>query len=230
MKKHMKLLLSLLISFLVLNTINAQDKSDWEGGVPEGCTSITVGKLASADGSVITSHTDDSHRTRSWMDIVKQAKSKRGEMEERLASAGKDFAIVSSSFSQKEVEEFFMNPSFDIDVAAKEENIMGVKVPSFSCNITKKDTDYSYISFPIGLEKTVKKFQDVLELMLELANIEHAARLLSFEIEKTRRRVNALEYIIIPQIERNIKYISSKLDENERFEKVIRLKIKQLIS
>ncbi|MCG8410520.1 MAG: C69 family dipeptidase [Bacteroidales bacterium] len=52
-----------------ITTLKAQDKSDWKGGVPEGCTSITVGKLASADGSVITSHTDDSHRTRSWMDV-----------------------------------------------------------------------------------------------------------------------------------------------------------------
>lgn len=59
------------IALLISSTIAiAQDKSDWEGGVPEGCTSITVGKLASSDGSVMTSHTDDSHRTRSWMDIV----------------------------------------------------------------------------------------------------------------------------------------------------------------
>jgi V/A-type H+/Na+-transporting ATPase subunit D len=165
-----------------------------------------------------------------FMDIVKQAKSKRKEMEEGFAKAAKDFAIVSSSFSQKEIEEFFLIPSFQIDLQTEEENIMGVKVPNFKCSISKKDVDYSYISFPIGLENSIKKFQDVLGLMLDLANIEHAARLLSFEIEKTRRRVNALEYIIIPQIEKNIKYISSKLDENERFEKVIRLKIKELIS
>lgn len=165
-----------------------------------------------------------------FMDIVKQAKTKRKEMEEKLSMAGKDFAIVSSSFSQKEVEQFFLIPSFKIDVQMKEDNMMGVKVPNFKCEITKKDIDYSYISFPIGMEKSIKKFQDLLGLMLNLANIEHAARLLSFEIEKTRRRVNALEYIIIPQIEKNIKYISAKLDENERFEKVIRMKIKELIS
>ncbi len=69
MKKLVKLTLTLLLTLLFSNYINAQDKSDWKGGVPEGCTSITVGKLASVDGSVITSHTDDSHRTRSWMDI-----------------------------------------------------------------------------------------------------------------------------------------------------------------
>ena len=60
--------------FSVAITLNlsaqSADKSDWAGGYPEGCTSITVGKNASFDGSVITSHTDDSHRTRSWIDII----------------------------------------------------------------------------------------------------------------------------------------------------------------
>ncbi|NOQ26223.1 MAG: peptidase C69 [Bacteroidales bacterium] len=80
MKKIITLTLNLLLSILFLNSINAQDKSDWKGGVPEGCTSITVGKLASEDGSVITSHTDDSHRTRSWMDIQAAKDHKSGEM------------------------------------------------------------------------------------------------------------------------------------------------------
>lgn len=167
---------------------------------------------------------------RNFMGIIRQAKSKRQEMEEKLCDAGKDFAIISSSFSQKEIEQFFLLPSFRIDLETKEQNIMGVKSPQFSSKITKENNSYSYFSFPIGMERSIKKFQDLLELMLELASIEHAARLLSFEIEKTRRRVNALKYVIIPQIEKNIKYISSKLDENERFEKIIRIKIKDMIS
>lgn len=74
------LLTTLMISLSGIITLNAQvDKSDWKGGVPEGCTSITVGKLASVDGSVMTSHTDDSHRTRSWMDIQAGGKHKPGE-------------------------------------------------------------------------------------------------------------------------------------------------------
>jgi len=69
MIKILKLSFTLFLTQLLFVNLNAQDKSDWKGGVPEGCTSITVGKLASIDGSVITSHTDDSHRTRSWADI-----------------------------------------------------------------------------------------------------------------------------------------------------------------
>jgi dipeptidase len=73
--RRVKLLALMFCSVLL---VNAQDKSDWKGGFPEGCTSITVGKLASFDGSVMTSHTDDSHRTRSWMDIIPAKKHKNG--------------------------------------------------------------------------------------------------------------------------------------------------------
>ncbi|MEA2106747.1 MAG: C69 family dipeptidase [Bacteroidota bacterium] len=79
MKKISKISMVLLSCFII-NISNAQDKSDWKGGYPEGCTSITVGKNASVDGSVITSHTDDSHRTRSWMDIQAAKNYKPGEM------------------------------------------------------------------------------------------------------------------------------------------------------
>lgn len=74
-------LISLILVWVSVSNLSAQvDKSDWKGGVPEGCTSITVGKLASEDGSVMTSHTDDSHRTRSWVDIQNGGKHKAGEM------------------------------------------------------------------------------------------------------------------------------------------------------
>ncbi len=70
--------ISIIISILMSSFIYAQDKSDWQGGVPEGCTTITVGKLASQDGSVFTSHTDDSHRTRSWANVVPAQKHPKG--------------------------------------------------------------------------------------------------------------------------------------------------------
>ena len=79
MKKIMKLLTVLVLVPLALTSQTA-DKSDWQGGVPEGCTTITLGKMATVDGSVITSHTDDSHRTRSWIDIVPPAEHNPGDV------------------------------------------------------------------------------------------------------------------------------------------------------
>ena len=76
-----KLFFLAITLFLFINYISAQDKSDWKGGVPEGCTTITVGKKASADGSVMTSHTDDSHKTRSWMNIIPAKDYKKGSVE-----------------------------------------------------------------------------------------------------------------------------------------------------
>lgn len=81
MNKNLLILTGLLIAlFPFLSQAQTADKSDWAGGVPEGCTSITVGKKASFDGSVMTSHTDDSHRTRSWVDIVPAQSHKKDEM------------------------------------------------------------------------------------------------------------------------------------------------------
>ncbi|PLX22460.1 MAG: peptidase C69 [Marinilabiliales bacterium] len=80
MKTKVYQFFTLGLALLLFNLTQAQDKSDWKGGYPEGCTSITVGKLASVDGSVITSHTDDSHRTRSWMDIKPAKDHKTGDM------------------------------------------------------------------------------------------------------------------------------------------------------
>ena len=165
-----------------------------------------------------------------FMEIIKVARETRKEMEEKLSTSLKDFAIISSQFSTKEIEQFFILPSVKTDITMTEENIMGVNIPRFSANITKNEKSYSYFSFPIAMEDSLKKFEGLFSLMLELANIEHTARLLSFEIEKTRRRVNALEYMIIPKIEANIKIIYAKLDEAERFEKIIRMKIKDLIA
>ena len=70
MKFSNHLYLIIIFVLTITNIIVAQDKPDWEGGVPEGCTTITVGRSASDDGSVMTSHTDDSHRTRAWMSVT----------------------------------------------------------------------------------------------------------------------------------------------------------------
>jgi len=165
-----------------------------------------------------------------FMEIVRETKSMRHGVEQSLAFSSKQFAIATSTVMEKEVEEFFALPSATFAVTATEENIMSVSVPEFEYKIEGDFKTYSDFSAPLGMEPALKKFWGAFEKMVKLAGIEHAARLLSFEIEKTRRRVNALEYVIIPEIEIKMKYISSKLDEQERAEKIIRMKIKDMIT
>ncbi len=90
-----------IIIFIIILSSNSLlfsqiDKSDWEGGFPEGCTTITVGKQATADGSVITSHTDDSHKTRSWMDIIPAKKHKKGAMKTMYKRKTSDSLVMPS--------------------------------------------------------------------------------------------------------------------------------------
>ncbi len=164
-----------------------------------------------------------------FMEIVRQIKSQRSALEAELANGFKAFAVTTAVLHQKELQEIFLAPSASVEAEVAQENIMSVWIPKFKHQIKGDFRSYSNFSAPLGITRVLKKFWEALELMLELAGQEHSARLLSFEIEKTRRRVNALEYVIIPDVKKKIKYISSKLDEQERSEKIIRLKIKSLI-
>jgi len=165
-----------------------------------------------------------------FTEIVRQIRSQRAALESALADSFKRFALTTSFLHQKELEEMFLVPSASVGVEVHQENVMSVWIPKFKQQIQGDFRDYSKFSAPLGLNGALGKFWQTLELMLELAGQEHSARLLSYEIEKTRRRVNALEYVIIPEVRKKIKYISSKLDEQERSEKIIRLKIKSLIT
>ena len=165
-----------------------------------------------------------------FMEIIREVKEKRGDLESKLQTASKQFVLSTSSLMENELEQMFSLPKAEVKIEAREENVMSVWIPEFEHKIEGDFKSYSDFTAPLGMEKSLQEFWQSLEVMINLAGLEHSARLLSFEIEKTRRRVNALEYVIIPEVEKNIKYISSKLDEQERAEKIIRLKIKDMIA
>ena len=124
-------------------------------------------------------------------------------------------------------------PRQSVELLLKYKNIMSVNVPQYTFK-TKND-DPSEI-YPYGFAQTSGELDDALdqmarvfEDMLELAQVEKTMQLLAEEIEKTRRRVNALEYVMIPELEGNIKYISMKLEENDNATKVRLLKVKDMV-
>ena len=170
---------------------------------------------------------------RQFMDVVKQNKALRIRVEEGLTQAFASLQVASSIMSPEMLEQALLYPRQSVELGMNFRNIMSVNVPLYS--FTTKNNDPSEI-YPYGFAQTSGELDDALdklarvfEDMLELAQVEKTMQLLAEEIEKTRRRVNALEYVMIPELEGNIKYISMKLEENENATKVRLLKVKEMV-
>ena len=170
---------------------------------------------------------------RQFMEVIKQNKALRTRVEEGLTAAFGSLQVASSIMSPEMLEQSLLYPRQSVELTVKYKNIMSVNVPEYS--FTTKNNDPSEIS-PYGFAQTSGELDDALEQlakvfddMLELAEVEKTMQLLAEEIEKTRRRVNALEYSTIPTLEQNIKYITMKLAENENATKVRLLKVKDMV-
>lgn len=170
---------------------------------------------------------------RQFMDVVRLNKQLRIRVEEGLTEAFASLQVASSIMSPEMLEQALLYPRQSVELDMKFKNIMSVNVPLYS--FQTKSSDPSEI-YPYGFAQTSGELDDALENMgkvfqdmLELAQVEKTMQLLAEEIEKTRRRVNALEYVMIPDLEKNIKYISMKLEENENSTKVRLLKVKEMV-
>ena len=170
---------------------------------------------------------------RQFMEVIKQNKILRTRVEEGLTAAFGSLQVASSIMSPEVMEQSLLYPRQSVELSVKYKNVMSVNVPEYS--FTTKNNDPSEI-YPYGFAQTSGELDDALEQlakvfndMLELAEVEKTMQLLAEEIEKTRRRVNALEYSTIPSLEENIKYITMKLAENENATKVRLLKVKDMV-
>lgn len=170
---------------------------------------------------------------RQFMDVIKLNKQLRTRVEEGLTAAFSSLQVASSIMSPEMLEQALLYPRQSVELEMTFKNVMSVNVPQYT--FKTKNNDPSEI-YPYGFAQTSGELDDALEKlsvvfedMLELAQVEKSMQLLAQEIEKTRRRVNALEYSTIPKLEENIKYISMKLAENENSTKVRLLKVKDMV-
>ena len=170
---------------------------------------------------------------RQFMDVVRRNKELRTKVEQGLTAAFASQQVASAVMSPEMMEQALLYPRQSVELDLSYKNIMSVNVPRY--RFQTKNSDPSEI-FPYGFAQTSGELDDALEKlaqvfqdMLELAEVEKTMQLLAEEIEKTRRRVNALEYVMIPELEGNIKYISMKLEENENSTKVRLLKVKEMV-
>ena len=170
---------------------------------------------------------------RQFMDVVRRNKELRTKVEKGLTDAFASQQVASSIMSPEMLEQALLYPRQSVELDMTYKNIMSVNVPRYKFQTRNNDPSEIY---PYGFAQTSGELDDALEKlekvfrdMLELAEVEKTMQLLAEEIEKTRRRVNALEYVMIPELEGNIKYISMKLEENENATKVRLLKVKEMV-
>ena len=170
---------------------------------------------------------------RQFLEIVRRNRELRIRVDEGLSNANRSLAVASAIMSPEMLEQSLLYPRQRIEFDMTFNNIMSVNVPVYNF---KSEFDDSSSIYPYGYAQTSGELDDALAAlesvfrdMLELAQVEKTMQLLADEIERTRRRVNALEYIMIPEMQTNIKYISMKLEENDRSTKVRLMKVKDMV-
>ncbi len=170
---------------------------------------------------------------RRFMELVRENKRLREKVEAGILAANKNFALARASSSDQVLNTALLAPKQAVYLEARPQNVMSVEIPAFQVKTRTADTGdiYSYgFAYTSGeLDSAVRELSGLLPDMLRLAETEKACQLLAAEIEKTRRRVNALEHVMIPDAREKIRYISMKLDENERSTQIRLMKVKDLM-
>ena len=165
---------------------------------------------------------------RRFISLIRENNQLRKEVESYLIDNLKSFAVAKSLKNSQMVEEIFSIPSKEIELFVEKENIMSVTVPRMHMNITSQNenSEYSYLSSNSEMDDVFATMNSLIDKLLRLAEVEKTCQLMADEIEKTRRRVNGLEYSIIPNLSETIHYIELKLEEAERANLVRIMKVK----
>ena len=165
---------------------------------------------------------------RRFISLIRENNQLRKEVESYLIDNLKSFAVAKSLKNSQMVEELFSIPSKEIELFVEKENIMSVTVPRMHMNITSQNenSEYSYLSSNSEMDDVFATMNSLIDKLLRLAEVEKTCQLMADEIEKTRRRVNGLEYSIIPNLSLTIHYIELKLEEAERANLVRIMKVK----
>ena len=168
---------------------------------------------------------------RRFLDVVREDKELRARVEERLLACHKSFTVANAVSNPKMLSEALILPGSENRLHVSEKNLMSVTVPLFELESTGGENTFNYgFAFTSGeLDNSLYELSGILPDMVRLAELEKTAQMLALEIERTRRRVNALEHIMMPRYLESIKTIKMKLDENERGNKTRLMKVKDMM-
>ncbi len=170
---------------------------------------------------------------RRFMEIVRRNKALREKVEQGLTEAFAAMSMASAVMSPEMLEQSLLYARRKVELEVGRKNIMSVNVPVYNFKTTAAEQTgslpYGFAQTSGELDDALTKLYEVFEDMLALAEVEKTMQLLAEDIEKTRRRVNALEYVMIPELQENIRYITMKLAENESSTKVRLMKVKDMV-
>ena len=168
-----------------------------------------------------------------FLELARKNKALREQVEVNIGDVYSNFVIASAVMSPEILNEALMFPKQGVSIEVSNKNVMSVNVPVFDFKTTTDDISniypYGFATTSAELDNAIENLSDIFPELLSLAAVEKEVQLLASEIEKTRRRVNALEYVMIPQLEETIKYIQMKLDENERGNQIRLMKVKDIM-
>ena len=166
---------------------------------------------------------------RNFLEIIEDTKRLRLEVDDEILEVFQSYSVAEGLLGGAQMESLFFVPGAETSLQSKLKSIMNVKVPKFSVEIRGDPYDYGVSASSVLVDRCVSRFGKLLQSLLKLAELEKTSILLAEEIEKTRRRVNALEYILIPNIQDTIKYITMKLAEMDRSNLTRIMKVKDMI-
>lgn len=170
---------------------------------------------------------------RRFIDLVQENKRLREKVEHELEMCNSHFINASAVMSQEAIDASLMSPKQQINLTVDTKNVMSVNIPQFSSDTRTADSGdifpYGFAFTSFELDDAVMSLNDILPDLIKLAETEKSCELMAAEIEKTRRRVNSLEHVMIPRYQETIKYISMKLEENDRSSRTRLMKVKDML-
>lgn len=164
-----------------------------------------------------------------FLQIVHKAKALRHDVEEAIRAANASFLLAQAVMPKAQLENTLSVPTQKLTLSVKTKNVMSVRIPVFNLKTTGNALNYGLVQTRGELDVAIREFAKVFELLLQLAEIEKSAENLALEIEKTRRRVNALEHRLIPDLQESLKFVKMKLSEAERSAIIQVMAIKNMI-
>ena len=170
---------------------------------------------------------------RQYLDLIRENKALREEVEREVQEANSHFVKASSVMSKQSLDTALLAPKQEAYLEVSNKNVMSVEIPVFEVSTRTSDASdiysYGFASTSFELDEAVDRVSELLPKMLKLAEIEKATSLMASEIEKTRRRVNALEHVMIPRYKDTIRMITMKLEENDRSSRARLMKVKDMM-